>query len=124
MANPFIHIELSSTDVASSKAFYGKLFDWQLQDTTLADGGTYTMIQVGDGTGGGMLQQKMPGAPSMWLAYVLVEDIKAATARARELGAHIMLDGLEVVGMGWLSIFTDPTGAMLGMWQPASMAKP
>ena len=29
-----------------------------------------------------------------------------------------MKDSQEVKDMGWLSIFVDPTGAMLGLWQP------
>ena len=52
MANPFIHVELNTTDVAKAKSFYGKLFDWKLQDMPLPDG-AYTMIEVGEGTGGG-----------------------------------------------------------------------
>jgi len=31
-----------------------------------------------------------------------------------------MRDVTEVMDMGWLSIFTDPTGAMLGLWKPKS----
>ena len=30
-----------------------------------------------------------------------------------------MKDVTEVMGMGWLSIIADPTGAVLGFWQPA-----
>ena len=77
----------------------------------------YTMIKVGEGTGGGMLKNPIPGAPSSWMAYVLVDDIKTATAKARTLGANVMKDVTEVQDMGWLSIITDPTGAMLGLWQ-------
>ena len=32
MANPFVHVELMSTDVDKAKSFYGKLFDWTLED--------------------------------------------------------------------------------------------
>ena len=117
MANPFVHIELSSTDLDASKRFYTGLFGWQLQDVPMANGPTYTMIQVGEGTGGGMVAQQQPGAPSAWLPYVLVDDIRASTAKAAELGAAVMLDSMEVPGMGWLSIFQDPTGATLGLWQ-------
>ena len=46
-----------------------------------------------------------------------VDDIKTATAKARTLGANVMKDVTEVQDMGWLSIITDPTGAMLGLWQ-------
>jgi predicted enzyme related to lactoylglutathione lyase len=124
MANPFVHVELNSTDVAKSKAFYGKLFDWKLEDIPNdAAGGSYTMIGVGDGTGGGMMKSPMPGAPSMWLAYVLVDDIEAATKKAKSLGAKVMKDVTEVMDMGWLSIIVDPTGAMLGMWKAKARAK-
>ncbi len=102
---------------AKSKAFYGKLFDWKLEDAHMSPGGTYTMIKVGEGTGGGMMKQLIPGAPSSWLAYVLVDDIQAATQKAKSLGATIMRDVMEVPGAGWLSIITDPTGAMLGLWK-------
>ena len=116
MPNPFVHLELNSTDVEKSKAFYGKLFDWTLEDLKIGDL-DYTMIKVGKGTGGGMMKQLMPGAPSSWLAYVEVDDIKAATAKAKSLGAQVMKDVSEVMGMGWLSILVDPTGAMVGLWQ-------
>ncbi|HEY2862211.1 MAG TPA: VOC family protein [Casimicrobiaceae bacterium] len=118
MANPFVHLELNSTDVASSKNFYGKLFDWKLEDVPMDAGFVYTMIGVGEGTGGGMMKQMIPGAPSSWLAYVLVDDIVAATQKAGSLGAKIMKDVTEVMGMGRLSILVDPTGAMFGLWQP------
>ena len=57
------------------------------------------------------------GAPSMWMAYVNVDDIQAATKKAKSLGANEMKDVTEVPDMGWFSIITDPTGAMLGLWQ-------
>ena len=31
MANPFVHIELETNDVAKAKTFYSKLFDWKLK---------------------------------------------------------------------------------------------
>jgi predicted enzyme related to lactoylglutathione lyase len=118
MANAFVHVELNTTDVDKAKAFYGKLFEWTLEDVPMGPAGSYTMIKVGQGTGGGMVKHPVPGAPSAWLAYVQVEEIKAATEKARSLGATIMQDVVEVPGMGWLSILIDPTGAALGLWQP------
>ena len=117
MSNPFVHVELMSNDVGQAKSFYGKLFDWKFEDMPMGDL-DYTMIRVGEGTGGGLMKNPIPGASSSWLAYVLVGDIKAATSKARSLGANVMKDVTEVPGAGWLSIITDPTGAMLGLWQP------
>src|SRR5947209_18933056 len=116
MPNPFCHVELNTTDVSKAKAFYTKLFDWKLEDIPMPDG-SYTMIGVGEGTGGGLLKNPMPGVPSFWLAYVLVDDIGAATRKAESLGAKIVRDSIEVPDMGWLSIIADPTGAALGLWQ-------
>jgi uncharacterized protein len=65
------------------------------------------------------MQHPVPGAPSAWLAYVLVDDIKAATEKARSLGATVKRDVTEVMGAGWLSIIADPTGATLGLWKPS-----
>jgi uncharacterized protein len=119
MANPFVHVELNTTDVAKAKGFYGKLFGWKLEDVEM-DGGAYTMIKVGEGTGGGIMKHPVPGAPSAWLAYVQVDDIGAATQKAKSLGAAVMKDVTEVMGAGWFSIIVDPTGAALGLWKPKS----
>ena len=118
MANPFTHVELGTTDLDKAKSFYRSLFEWQLEDVDMGGGATYTMIRVGEGTGGGMMKHPVSGAPSSWLAYVLVDDIAAATAKAKSLGATVMRDVTEVMGAGSLSIIIDPTGAALGLWQP------
>ena len=119
MANPFIHVELNTPDPQKAKAFYSKLFDWELEDISnpSAPGGRYTMIRVGEGTGGGIMRQ-VPKGPLGWLAYALVGDIRQATKKAASLGAVVMKDVEEIEGMGWLSIIQDPTGALLGLWQP------
>ena len=118
MANPFVHVELNTTDVDKAKKFYGQLFDWELEDMAMGPSDTYTIIKVGDGTGGGLLRNPMPGVPSFWLAYVLVDDIAAATQKAKSLGATVIKDVTEVMGAGWFSIILDPTGAALGLWKP------
>lgn len=117
MPNPFCHVELHSNDLEKSKEFYKKLFDWKLED--MADGNhSYTIIRVGEGTGGGMMKAPMPDTPSAWLAYVCVDDIVASTAKARSLGARMLLDVTEAAGYGSFSVFTDPQGAHFAMFQP------
>ena len=117
MPNAFVHVELNTTDVDAAKAFYGGLFEWKLEDVPMADG-AYTMVKPGSGTGGGIMQHPVPGAPSAWLAYVQVDDIAASTAKAKELGATIMKDATEIPGIGSFSVLLDPTGAALALFQP------
>ena len=116
MAHPFVHIELNTTDPANAKSFYGALFDWQLEDMQM-EMGTYTLIRVGSGTGGGIMKHPMPGQPSIWIPYVEVGDVKAQTEKARALGGKVIKDVSEVEGMGSFSIVLDPTGAAVGLWE-------
>lgn len=115
MANPFVHIELQTQDLEKSKKFYASMFDWKLEETPGMD---YTMINVGEGTGGGMMKIPVPGIPDMWLPYILVDDVRGATKKAQSLGATVHKDVTEVPDMGWFSVISDPTGAAFGLWQP------
>lgn len=117
MANPFVHVELNTTDVDKAKSFYAELFDWKLEDMPAGEAGGYTMIQVGEGTGGGLMQHPVPGAPSAWLPYVLVDDAEAATRKVEELGGTVTKEVTEVMDYGYFAVITDPTGAVLGLWQ-------
>ena len=119
MPNAFIHVELSTTDPDKARAFYGKLFAWKMEDMEMGPGVTYTMLSPGEGTGGGLMKQMMPGAPSAWLPYVKVDNAMVSTGKVVELGGQVIKDVSEVPGMGWFSIIVDPTGAYLGLWQDA-----
>jgi predicted enzyme related to lactoylglutathione lyase len=118
MATPFVHVELHTNDLPKAKSFYSRLFDWKLEDTPMPGGRTYTMIGVGEGTGGGMMKGGPPGSPARWQAYVLVNDVAASTGKAKELGATIMMDKTEVADFGFMSVIVDPTGAALALWEP------
>lgn len=116
MPNPFVHVELNTSDVDRAKSFYGSLFQWKFEDITIGDM-PYTMIRTGTGTAGAIMKHPMEGAPSFWLPYVEVNDIRTATEKAQSLGAKVIRDVTEVPATGWLSIVMDPTGAVLGLWQ-------
>ena len=95
MGNPFVHCELMSTDVGKAKEFFGKLFDWQLDDMPVGDM-PYTMIRVGEGTGGGLMKNPIPGAPS------------TMTGR----GLHFTAAGLLADVWQWKATSGGPTGWM------------
>ena len=114
MANPFVHIELQTQDLEKSKKFYAGLFDWKLEEIPGMD---YTMINVGEGTGGGMMKKPVPEIPDIWFPYIMVDDVAASTKKAMFLGASLAKDVTEIPGMGWFSVIIDPTGAAFGLWQ-------
>jgi uncharacterized protein len=114
MGNPFVHVELMSTEV-------GQIILWKtvrLAARRHAD----ERNDLHDDQSRGRDRRRtdenpMPGAPSAWVPYVLVQDVRAATDKAKSLGAGLVKDVSEVPGMGSFSIITNPTGAMLGFWE-------
>jgi predicted enzyme related to lactoylglutathione lyase len=121
MAHPFVHVELHTDDLERARKFYSSLFGWKLQDVPMpGDGQTYTLIDVGGGTGGGMMTNPAPGTPPHWMAYVGVDDIVASTRKAKDLGATILVDVMDVGDFGRMSVINDPGGATLAMWQAKS----
>jgi predicted enzyme related to lactoylglutathione lyase len=118
MTHPFVHVELNSPDPEKAKSFFVKLFQWRMEDmpNPAVPDHSYTVIRVEEGTGGGIMKQ-VPNGPKGWVPYVLVDDLRAFTDRAKSLGGKVMKDITEVEGMGWFSIIEDPTGAILGLWK-------
>jgi predicted enzyme related to lactoylglutathione lyase len=115
MGNPFWHIELITSDVGKAKDFYGKVFDWKLND---APGPMpYTLIDTGEKPGGGMMALPEPNVPVAWMVYVKVDDVAKTVENVKEFGGQIFKDKTEVPGIGWFAVIGDPQGAALGVWQ-------
>ncbi len=113
--------ELSSTDVAKSRAFYCALFDWQCVDQDMGEFGVYSFLRNANGVIGAMWQmpkaQQEMGAPSNWGAYFKVADCDQSTKLAESLGATIIAGPMDVGMNGRMSVLTDPSGAFFNLWQ-------
>jgi predicted enzyme related to lactoylglutathione lyase len=121
MGNPFVHLDLSTTDPAAAKKFYGAVFDWKFNDFPQMN---WTGIDVGKGVGGGLGPKQDPQQPTAWTAYVEVDDLKATMTKAAEHGATVIVPHMEVPGMGWLGVFVDPQGGTIGLWQQMTPPPP
>jgi predicted enzyme related to lactoylglutathione lyase len=115
MANPFVHLELATPNLAKAKSFYGDMFGWSFDDQTMGPDMIYSLFKPDSGPAGGMYT--MPGAPPAWLAYIGVDDIDEATEKAKSLGATIVRDVTEIPHVGWMTIMTDPGGATIAIFE-------
>ena len=119
----FVHHELNTSDLAAAKKFYNGLFGWSFQDMTMPDGSVYSMFSTGENEGGGIQDHPVPGAPSAWLQYVGVASVKQSMAKAKKLGATVVVDFMPIPPHGALGIFVDPTGASCAVWEPQAESK-
>lgn len=83
----------------------------------------YRMVETGGegGINGGILKpEREEPWPANMLFYVAVDDLAAYRKKVVAAGGRIHIEAQEVPGMGAFSLFTDPEGRMMGLWQSRS----
>jgi predicted enzyme related to lactoylglutathione lyase len=103
--------ELSTTDPAAARAFYGEQFGWGTDEfMDMGEMGQYRFIDH-HGQRLGALCGTMPGGHAKWRYYFRVPSISAAKDIAEAGGATIAMGPHEVPSGDWIIIGTDPQGA-------------
>jgi predicted enzyme related to lactoylglutathione lyase len=117
-------IELSQTpDVDASAAFYGELLGWEVPELpNSAELGGYRRAKLNGRDVAGVSPRMQEGAPTVWATYVSVEDAAATVARVGDAGGQTIVEPMDVMGLGTMAVFSDPTGAVFGIWQPGTFA--
>lgn len=111
--------DLSTPDQQIAANFYAGLFGW----TTVPGEGGYLHLKNGESFIGGIQAAGTapPGTPPHWMAYIQVADIGASTAKAKELGASICVGPMVVGTAGSMTVFADPRGAVMALFEVAQM---
>jgi predicted enzyme related to lactoylglutathione lyase len=110
---PVVHLELHTNDLPSARDLYGELCGWT-PDRVDTRHGSYLALDLGRRLGGGIVESAAPRP--MWLPYVQVGDISAATDRALAMGAALLLAPREGPA-GWRSVVSTPVGGQVAFWQ-------
>lgn len=119
MPNPICHWELMVDDVARSRAFYGKVFDWRFE---IDPGNEYTMIHTGREPGGGMMARP-PMAPTAALnTYVEVATIDGTLPKVIAAGGMVIVPKTEIPGVGWFAMFVDLDRIPIGIFETRAAA--
>lgn len=118
----FSWTDLTTTDQAAAKDFYGSLFGWEADDQPVGDGIYYSMMKLGGDNVAAISpqppQQRDAGVPPTWNSYVTVESADGALNRARELGGQVHAEAFDVFDAGRMGVIQDPQGAYFLVWQP------
>lgn len=107
--NVIQHIEWTTRDPKRLQKFFGKVFDWKFRKAMPG----YTMIE---GVGG-IFGAPDAAMPISVIPYVNVADLDKAERAITAGGGKIHKSKQPVQGMGAFTMFSDPDGNLLALWQ-------
>ncbi|MCA9570609.1 MAG: VOC family protein [Myxococcales bacterium] len=114
-------VELHSHELAADLAWLEATFGIG-SDTMPMPTGPYHVLKQGERMVGGAMAAMQPGAPSMWLVWLMVDDVDARAASIREAGGNVLSERMDVPGVGAMFVVADPTGGVFGIIQPPASA--
>jgi predicted enzyme related to lactoylglutathione lyase len=118
----FSWVDLGTTDLGGGTAFYEGLFGWSHDDAPVGNGAVYRLFRLDGKPVAAAAQQRdeerSHGIPPHWNNYVTVASADDTAARVNELGGNLMIDPFDVFESGRMTFFSDPTGAVLSIWEP------
>jgi len=114
--------DITTINLAQSKEFYAKLFDWKYNPVQ----GTNQTVEI---VAGGRAIGTLRGAEGKigtfnGVVYVQVTDLRASCKKASELGGKIV-EGFPFNlsdGTGAIALVVDPSGHPLGMYSRTPLA--
>ena len=116
--HPVVHLELHTGDLLRARDLYAELCGWR-PEWIETRSGAYLSLDLGGACGGGIVEcgTRRP----IWLPYVEVGEIDEATARARQLGASVLMEPREGPA-GWRSVVATRDGGEIAFWRPKARA--
>jgi uncharacterized protein len=116
-------VDLSTPDADASADFYGQLMGWNATEPgPVEESGGYRMFQHGDKRVAGLMPHMQEGQPTAWATYISVADADETAAKVKDAGGNVVVEPMDVMDIGRMAYFADPTGAVFGIWQPKSFA--
>jgi predicted enzyme related to lactoylglutathione lyase len=104
--HPVVHFEIGCRDLAATKSFYQKMFDWPIDES----------YQIGEAGIAGHLNSLGHEPQHYILFYVQVEDVAAAIARAESLGGKKLV-GPVAIPTGTFAWIYDTEQNVIGLWK-------
>jgi len=115
-------VELSCPDPDAAATFYRDVLGWSATEPGPTETGGYRMFQSDGKSVAGLMGQMQEGQPTAWATYVSVADADQTASKVRAAGGAVIVDPMDVMELGRMAVFADPTGAVFGVWQPKAFA--
>ncbi len=119
MGQPVVHFEFWSEDTESLSEFYSNVFDWKIRKLPEIE---YHLIDAENehGIGGGMMTPQKGPWPGDMTFYIDVDDLDKFRKKIIAAGGKVVVEEIEVPGVGAFALFEDPDGRVIGLWKQTS----
>lgn len=111
-------IDLTSSDIERAQDFYGTIFGWTFESAGPEYGGYVNAAKDGHPVAGLMANRPEMAIPDNWGTYFRTADVNASVSAVAAAGGSCFMGPMEVPAKGHMSLVSDPSGAVLGLWQP------
>jgi predicted enzyme related to lactoylglutathione lyase len=118
----FTWMDVTSTDVMSSRNFYTKLFTWLVRPLDLETAPGYALFLSGEEVVAGIDPITVDKGPPAWTMFVDVHDIDRTAAVAAACGGTVSLTPVHLGELGVIAMIVDPRGATVGLWQSGALS--
>jgi len=116
VTHSFCWAAIIAKNVDALVPFYTSLFGWT--PSPMGEPG-HVLFSRGEEMVGSTMQSTDTSTPTQWLNYVAVENLGASTKTAQAAGAELVYGPVVVPQQGSYAVVTDPTGALVALWQGA-----
>ena len=123
MDHTIVHFEIPAENLEKLKKFYSDLFGWKIEK--MPGGMEYYGIQtvpvdekgmpMRPGVNGGMMKRERPEHKPV--NYISVESVDEYSKKVVQLGGQIIVPKMEIPGMGWWALASDPDGNQIGLFE-------
>jgi len=116
----FSWVNLTTSDTAAAKRFYGGLFGWQFNEMPGGNGMTYTFCELNHQSVGGLsaITPEMGNVPPHWMPFINVRSADEIAKRVTQNSGKVLYGPEDVLDVGRMAAIADPTGARVAIWEP------
>jgi predicted enzyme related to lactoylglutathione lyase len=110
--------DLWTSDVEGARRFYCELFGWEAQQPSPDHGGYFMFTRQGVPVAGAMGDMGDRRADNTWKPFLATDDIERTLEVAGRHGATVHAPAMAIEDLGIQAVIGDPSGAVIGVWQP------
>jgi uncharacterized protein len=122
--NSVVHFEIPYDDAERAQAFYQKVFDWKIQAIPEMNYHTVHTVDIDEnnmpkeaGAINGGMYKRDENSSKTPVIVVTVDNLDSSLEKAKEAGATIFREKVQVGDMGFYAQIKDTEGNIIGIWE-------